>query len=274
MQARHNTYALAVAGLLCVCIAASAQGPAKPEDRARAIVSAAVQKELESDRDDHTPFAYRDHDVTPDHDTVYLVVETPQGDLKRKLEDHGHAIGEQEQATDEQHLQALATNPAEIQKQRANEHHDNDQAEQMLRLLPEEYLWTIRNETPEEVTLTFRPDPAFQPGNMEARVLSAMAGEMVIARQQNRIYALHGALTADVKIGFGVLGRLKQGGTFQIDRREVAPGHWQVVESHVHIIGHALFFKTIGSQEDEVKTDFHISPAATLSQAVGLLDKK
>jgi hypothetical protein len=47
---------------------------------------------------------------------------------------------------------------------------------------------------------------------------------------------------------------------------------WQIAETHVHIRGHALFFKTIGEQEDEVKTDFTLVPlGTTLEQAVGLL---
>jgi hypothetical protein len=40
----------------------------------------------------------------------------------------------------------------------------------------------------------------------------------------------------------------------------------------VHISGHALFFKTIGTQEDEVKSNFSLVPlGTTLEQAVGLL---
>jgi hypothetical protein len=41
----------------------------------------------------------------------------------------------------------------------------------------------------------------------------------------------------------------------------------------VHISGHALFFKTIGQQEDEVKSDFTlVPPGTTLEQAVGMLN--
>jgi hypothetical protein len=41
----------------------------------------------------------------------------------------------------------------------------------------------------------------------------------------------------------------------------------------VHISGHALFFKTIGTQEDEVKSDFTLVPlGTTLEQAVELLN--
>jgi hypothetical protein len=71
-----------------------------------------------------------------------------------------------------------------------------------------------------------------------------------------------------VKIALGLIGRLQKGGTFQVDHREVTPHHWQLSELHVHIVGHILFnFKTIGSQEDEVKTDYKVSSARTLQQA-------
>ena len=36
-------------------------------------------------------------------------------------------------------------------------------------------------------------------------------------------------------IGFGLLARIKAGSTFDIERRQVAPGVWQITETHVHI---------------------------------------
>jgi len=160
-----------------------------------------------------------------------------------------------------------------MRKLRQNNAHDDQQAEQMLKLLPVAYLWTITSEKGDLTTLDFKPDPAFDPPNLEARVLSAMAGQIVISRPENRIATIRGALVSDVKIGYGLLGRLHQGGTFQVERREVAPHHWQITESRVHIGGHALFFKTIGDQEDEIRSDFHVSPAQTLQQADEILKK-
>jgi hypothetical protein len=90
---------------------------------------------------------------------------------------------------------------------------------------------------------------------------------MTVSRNGNRISTLKGRLASDVKIGFGLLGKLNEGGTFQVERREIVPGRWQITETHVHIGGHALLFKTIGQQEDEVKTEWKPSPAQTLQQA-------
>jgi predicted metalloprotease with PDZ domain len=47
---------------------------------------------------------------------------------------------------------------------------------------------------------------------------------------------------------------------------------WVITETHVHITGHALFFKTIGQQEDEVKTEFtQVPQGTTLEQALGMV---
>ena len=47
---------------------------------------------------------------------------------------------------------------------------------------------------------------------------------------------------------------------------------WQITETHVHIQGHALLFKTISEQEDDVKTDFKQLPDdVTMQKAEGEL---
>ena len=255
--------------VLLLSATAAAHAQAKPD--ARALVAAAVESELNANRTDHTPFLYRDHDITPDHDTLAEVVETPDGNLRRVLEDHGHPLTAAQRTADDQVIQTLIASPALQLKQRQSNAKDDQQAESFLKLLPVAYLWTIVSEHDDLVTLDFHPDPAFAPASMEDRVLSALAGQIVISLPQKRIRTFKGALQDDVKFGYGLFGRMRRGGGFQIERREVAPHHWQITESHVHILGKALFFKAIGDEEDEVKTDFHISPARNFQQAEQLL---
>ena len=42
------------------------------------------------------------------------------------------------------------------------------------------------------------------------------------------------------------MGKMDEGGTFSVERRELGPGVWEITESHVHIHGHTLLFKDIG----------------------------
>lgn len=264
---RHASLYLA-AFVLLFAFSANAQ----PRDP-RALVAAAVQAELNANHTDHTAYIYRDRDVTPDHDTLFYVVETPQGNLRKKLEDHGHPLTPEERRADDARIHAIATDALLQQRQRKDNSHDDEQAEQMLKLLPEAYLWTVAGEKGDLITLDFKPDPAFQPANMEARVLSSMAGQIVIAKGDDRIRTIRGALVDDVKFFMGIGGRLKKGGSFQVERREVAPHHWQVTETHTKIEGHALFFKSIGSIEDEVRSDFKPSPAQNFQQALDIINQ-
>jgi hypothetical protein len=87
-----------------------------------------------------------------------------------------------------------------------------------------------------------------------------MEGDMMVDNAQHRIVSLKGRLIHDVKFGFGVLGDLKAGGTFDVERRETGNAVWQITETHVHIQGHALLFKNISQNEDDVLSRFQPLP--------------
>ncbi len=251
---------------------ASVQASVPAPKDAHAIIASACANEYASDRSDHTAFMYRDHDITPDHDTTFAIVETPEGNLKRKIEDHGQPLTSDDRAADDARIGALMKDKAKQQKMKKDSAHDDEQADELLNLLPTAFVWTIVSENGDLVTLNFKPDANFDAPNMEARVFADMAGEVVVSRSENRIRSMKGQMVDDVKILGGVIGKLHKGGTFQVEHREVAPHHWQLTELHVHIVGHILFnFKTVGSQEDEVKTDFKISPAQNFQQAYDIL---
>ena len=255
-----------------VVVLASAACTAKAQD-AKALISAVVQRELTANRDDHSAYQYKDHDVTPDHDTLVYLVETPQGSLKKKLEDHGHPLSPAERQADNDRIQGLVKDNDAMQRARKDASHDDNQENELLKLLPEGFIWSIASENGNMVTLNFKPDPSFTPKTYESRALAAMGGQVVVDRKQNRMATIRGTLIDDVTYGFGIFGRLRKGGTFQVERREIAPGHWQMTESKVHITGHALFFKTVGSQEDEFRSDFKPSPAQNLQQAAEILNQ-
>ena len=240
------------------------------QPQAQKAVEAAVQAELEASRTDKSLWIYRGHDVTPGKDVTYQAVQTPDGELKRIVERWGRPLDAAASDEEMSRISEYANDRSAQAKQRKEDAHDDEQASSMLKMLPKAYLWTIVSETPETITLAYQPNPAFDPPNMESHVMGTMAGQMVIVKNGNRIRTLRGKLVGDIKIAFGLIGKLNQGGTFDIERREIAPGLWQITETHVHIGGHALF-KTIGTQEDEIKTGWKPSPAHSLQEAAGLL---
>jgi hypothetical protein len=254
-------------GMLVLALSASARA-AQPPD-AKQIVQLAVNAELAANRDDHSHWRYIETEM--DH-SKYVVVETESGALKRHIDENGHPASASTLAADDENIQKFVHDPSLQKKQRENGAHDDKSATELTNLLAQAFIWKIESETPETISLHFSPDPNFSPPDMEARVMGKMDGTLVVDKKQHRIRTMQGALSEDINIGFGLLARLKKGGTFHIERRQLAPGLWQIVETHVHIDGRALFFHSIGEQQDEVKFDFtQVPQGTTLQQAVGLL---
>jgi hypothetical protein len=232
------------------------------------IVRAATTAELAADKNDRTRWRYRDakRDGT---DTVSIVVETDHGSVKRVILRNGQPLSDAEARAEDERVQQFIHDPEKLAKQKRDGVQDGKNAEELLNMLPEAFIWKVVSEDAQRFTLHFDPNPNFDPPDMQGRVLGTMAGTLVVNKAQNRIETISGKLTRDVTIGWGLFGRLHEGGTFRVERREVAPGLWQIVETHVHIEGKALFFKTIGEQQDEVQTEFTQVPAGTtLEQAV------
>jgi hypothetical protein len=260
---RGKTFWLGAAGVALLVV------PAVRAQDAREIVQQAVNDQLNADRNDNSHWRYVETEMNGDK---FVVVETETGAIKRHIDENGHPASAATLADDDNSIQRFIHDPSLQAKQRQNGAHDDKSSIELLNLMPEAFVWTVESVTPHETTLSYKPKPNFDPPDMEARVMGMMSGTLVVTNPRHRIKTFKGQLQSDVNIGFGLLARIKAGSTFDIERREVAPGYWQIAETHVHITGHALFFKTIGTQEDEEKSDFRLVPlGTTLEQAVGML---
>ena len=230
---------------------------------ARDLVRKAVQVELVASDNDHSHWLYFEIDRQPAKTVRQWVAETASASLKRVVERNGQPLSESQQR---QEMSAFINDPHAQDRQRKSGQHDDDQAAELTKMLPDAFIWTRDGEQGNRIRLHFKPNPQFHPPDLESRVFAAMEGEMVIDRDQHRIMTLKGHLIHDVKIGYGLLGDLEAGGTFDVERRELSPKVWQITETHVHIQGHALIFKTISEQEDDVKTHFQQLTASTSLQ--------
>ncbi len=257
-----------LAGALGGMLVAAAAVGAQPQDP-KQIVRQVVDAELAANRNDHSHWRYTETEMDG---SKFVVVETEHGALRRHIEENGRPASAAVLAADDEYIQRFIHDPAMQAKQRQNGLKDDEEFTELINLFPQAFTWKIVSETPERVTLAFQPDPNFHPPDMESRVMGRMAGTLVVDRAAHRIWTFQGALPEDVTIGFGWLARIKAGSSFRIEHRPVGDGVWLVTQTHIHISGHALFFKTIGQQEDEVKSDFSLVPlGTTLEQAVGML---
>ena len=243
------------------------------EQDAKALVSKAVKSELAADASDHSLWRYRDDQKIARK--VSIVVNTRQGSVKRLIEKNGQPLSAAAAQAEQARLQSFIHDSSAMEKQKRDAAHDDKNATELLKMLPAAFIWKVEGRSGGVLTLHFEPDPSFNPPDMQSRVLGAMNGELKINEEQQRIQEISGKLTRDVTIGWGLLGRLHQGGTFRVERKELSPRVWQIVETHVHIEGKALLFKNIGQQQDEVQTDFtRVPESTTLEQAVEMSKPK
>jgi hypothetical protein len=244
--------------LVLVFAVLAAGGLASCGQDAKQIVEQAVKTELAADEADHTHWMYFEIDQTPKLTVKQWVVETDKGDLKRVLEENGHQVSPNEQHT---RIEGFIRNSSAQAKQHKDNQNDDQQARQMLNMLPQAFVWTVKSRQSARTILHFVPDPHFDAPSYQARVFAAMEGDMTVDDLQHRVVSIKGRLTHIVKFGGGLLGNLQAGGSFEVERHEISKGEWQIVETHVHISGRALLFKSISEQEDDLKSKFKQLPS-------------
>lgn len=236
---------------------------------AQELVKQVVYNELQANMNDHTHWMYRDSDTVPAKSTVKLVVETPDGTVSKLILLNGHPLTAQQQAQDDTRMESILTDPSVLAKQHKSSAHDDQQAVSLMKMLPDGFLWSYAGESDGKITLDFKPNPAFQPPTYASRVFAAMAGQMVVDEAQKRLMELSGKLIQTVEFGWGIFGKMDQGGTFRVIRSQVAPEKWEITQTHVHIQGHMLIFKSINEQEDEITSDYKETPSSmTLGEAI------
>jgi hypothetical protein len=241
---------IAPAALLGICAAAHAQDAGQ-------LVEQAVRTELAADAADHTCWIYFDVDRKPDLSVKQWVGETHSGTLERALDKNGRPVTKEEARNQ---MESFVRDSSARVKQHKSGEHDDRQAAEMLKMLPQAFLWSESGTEAGNIVLHFKPNPEFHPPTYQSRVFAAMEGDMKVDRGQHRIVSLKGQLIHDVRFFGGLIGSLKAGGSFDVERRETGKGEWQITEAHIHIRGHALLFKSISEEEDEEKSRFKQLP--------------
>jgi len=234
-----------------------------------------VTNELKFQDEDHGHWMYRLEKEESGRKQVQEILETSNGSLSRLLSIGGHPLDAKQQQKENQRMQRLVSHPDEQRKLQQARNKKAEQGARLFNILPDVFVFCYAGRQGDVVTLTFRPNPNFQPPSLEARVFHSMQGEMTVDTKQERLAAINGHLMEDVKFGGGLLGHVDKGGKFEVRQAEVAPGQWEMTVLGVDMKGKALLFKTIGVRETENHSDFHRVPDdLTLAEAADILNRQ
>ncbi len=229
------------------------------------IIQQAVNAERTADQNDHSNWIYLEESDKPKEHVLQWVAATQRGNVERVLERDARQLPESEQR---ELIQKYLHDSRAQKKQIEENNHDNKQIDDLLKLLPEAFIWTQTGATATTTSLHFDPAPNFHPPTREARVFSSMTGDLVVDNQQHRICKVKGHLMHDVTFGGGLLGRLKERSSFALEQQQVGPSVWELTAIHVHLEGNALLFKSVSLQQDDKRSKFHPQAGdATLEQA-------
>jgi hypothetical protein len=203
------------------------------------------------------------------------MIETNEGAVTRLIAEHGQPLTAEQQRNQDQSLDQFIRNPSQMKRQKQEQERDKQRLQKLLALLPGGFLYQQNCDEGRNVGLSLRPNPGFQPPNRDARVFHATGGHDHRRGSAKRLKELRGRLVRDVVFGWGILGRLQRGGVFEVCRDEVAAGHWELTLLDIHIMGKALFFKTVGQQQHDERSDFDEVPAdLTPAEALEMLKQK
>ncbi|MGA8149876.1 MAG: hypothetical protein WB952_02935 [Terriglobales bacterium] len=239
------------------------------------LVREVVTNELQAQQEDQTRWSYVSREQQPGSDYTKRVIETKEGALSRIIAEDQHPLTSEQQRRQDQHLHQIIRNPSELKRQKQEQERDQQKEQQLLAMMPDGFLYEYEGNEGRDVSLGFRPNPRFRPPTRESEVFHAMQGTMIVDGTSKRLKELRGRLVRDVVFGWGILGRLRRGGSFDVRQGEVAPGHLELTLVDVHITGRALFFKSIGEEQREERSDFHEVPGnLTPAQTVEMLKEE
>jgi hypothetical protein len=270
-------YSVASLLLLPICLSGLARAQAPNEDVAAnpvPLVQRASHNELGTGNGH--PYRYKLHKIDDGKVTTKEIVETKDGDVARLISTGDKPLSSEAEQAEVDRLNNLLAHP-EIQAHRhKKEQEDSDRANEMIRLLPNAFLYhyegTVEGPNGPCYRLSFRPNPNFTPPDREGEVYHGMEGELWIDQRQERMVKLDAHLIADVNFGWGILGKLYQGGTIVVEQKDVGEGHWETTHMRLRLQGKILMIKSLDIETTEDASDFEpVRPQMSYQDAVHLL---
>jgi hypothetical protein len=218
---------------------------------------------------------YRLRKTSPRLSTTKLIVETKDGNVARLIAVNDSPLSAAGQQTEAARLQDLFNDPSLQRHRQEREQGDTERARKVIRALPDAFLYQFDGivDTPQgpSYRLSFQPNPSFDPQALEAQVLKGMAGELWIDIAQQRVTHLEGKRLHAVDYGWGLIGKLDQGGTLLLEQADVGNHQWRTVHM-VLIMNARVLFKIIKLDTTLELSQFApVTAGMTYQQAIELL---
>ncbi|MBB5327394.1 hypothetical protein [Tunturiibacter gelidoferens] len=202
------------------------------------------------------------------------VVETSVGKVRLLLAEDGKPLSGDRATLERAKLAQIELHPEEFQRRAQATKSDEDHAEQMLTLLGKAFLFNDPRVDGSDLEIGFRPDPAYKTQSLEERVLHAMSGTLLVDQRTLQLHMIEGKMPQDVSLGYGLLGTVHAGSSFNTTHEMEPGGDWKDAVVNTAIEGKAMLFKEIGRNEHMIHSEFQqLPPDISVAQAVEMLER-
>lgn len=237
------------------------------------LVCQVVYNELH-DHQDHSYWRYWIKRQAQNQTLIEDQVETPKGPVSRVTLRNGRPLDSSAEQQENDRLQRLLSSPDEQARHLRQYEEDEQRIGRILELLPDAFLYDYDGSESSSYRLRFRPNPDYIAQTIEARIFHAMTGTLWIDSRSTRLVRLEGRIQENVDFGFGILGRLYQGGWFRLVRVQVSPTDWKTESLEVHLTVRALLVKSFARETSEQRGGFEpVPPGLNLAQGLTLLNQ-
>jgi hypothetical protein len=237
------------------------------------LVRDTINHEIDAEAKDTSLWCYRKKQEKDGKQQLFAACQAKGAEIDRLLAVNGQVLDEKHREAENRRIERLLQNQGQLKKQAQQQHEDAIQATNMLKLIPDAFVYQLEGKEGDRIKLNFTPNPTFRPSGHEAEVFHHMEGTLVLDLKEKRLAEINGRLDSAVKFGGGLLGHLDKGGTFVVKQQAVGSGVWEVTTLDVQMNGKALFFKTITVRQKESDDEFKALPQSVTMQQAAVMTK-
>jgi hypothetical protein len=218
------------------------------------------------------PVQYTVHKTDSRGDATRVVIECRGGTVARTMLRDGKPLTAEQQADERGRLQQILDDPATWEKKQQRSLQARSYATALVKQMPAAMLYTYVPGQPQpaaaqsakaqpQIVIDFKPNPAYQPPDMAAELLTGLEGRMWIDPQSKVLTRVEGRIVRPVNFGWGgIFARFYPGGTVVFAQSDAGDGRWiySFVDEDVTI--RELLVKTVAEKSVMRASDIHLLP--------------
>ena len=197
------------------------------------------------------------------------VIETSEGRADRIISFNGEPLSPEQQAKQQHRLEKLLSDRDALKDDLKDQKSEAQRRIKIVKAFPRAFFFDYAGVEKGLLRFNFRPDPDFSAKDRETQMYRGMEGSVWIEPTQERIVRIEGILVKDVSFGWGIVGHLNKGGTYEIAQTQMAPGKWRITTLDVNLKGKMFLFNSFRFQRKETNSRFQpVSSELTFQEAV------